>query len=108
MQHPTDPVDLFLAPHHGGKSANTAALAQWANPRHVFASSARDITTALVKIYERADTIHCTAVHGAIQTRISPDGSIQIDPYRTVHLSSGSDSLFTQRLHDSAHHLPDL
>ena len=31
-------VDLMLAPHHGGKTANTAMLYAWARPRTVIVS----------------------------------------------------------------------
>jgi competence protein ComEC len=32
------PVELMLAPHHGGRSANPAALYAWARPRAVVVS----------------------------------------------------------------------
>jgi competence protein ComEC len=35
---PDPPIDLFLAPHHGGKSANTSMLYNWAKPRTVMVS----------------------------------------------------------------------
>ena len=96
MQNQISPVDLFLAPHHGGKSANTPVLAQWASPRHVFASSGRDITPALARIYSSADSIHCTAVDGAIQARIAPNGSIQINSHRAGRQSAGPPPVVTQ------------
>jgi competence protein ComEC len=34
-------VDVLMAPHHGGKSANTSALAKWAGPRVVVSSQAK-------------------------------------------------------------------
>jgi competence protein ComEC len=37
-QQPIGPIDLFLAPHHGGKSANTWVLYEWASPRTVMVS----------------------------------------------------------------------
>ena len=81
MQHPLEPVDLLLAPHHGGKSANTPALAQWTQPRHVVASSGQDNTTALARIYDRAETIHCTAADGAIQVHVTSEGLLRIDTH---------------------------
>ncbi len=97
MKHRIAPIDLFLAPHHGGKSANTPALAKWAAPRHVFVSSGRDITPALARIYPQAEAIHCTAVDGAIQARISPGGLIQVGTHRAGHQSAGTRPLVTQR-----------
>jgi competence protein ComEC len=35
---PDPPIDVMLAPHHGGRSANPARLYDWANPRIVAAS----------------------------------------------------------------------
>lgn len=81
QQEPLDPVDLLLAPHHGGKSANTSAFAQWTRPRHVVASCGSDITPALAKIYDRAETIHCTASAGAVRVHVSPDGVLNIQTY---------------------------
>ncbi|MFO1005279.1 MAG: DNA internalization-related competence protein ComEC/Rec2 [Planctomycetaceae bacterium] len=96
MRLPISPIDLFLAPHHGGKSANTPELAKWAHPRHVFVSSGRDITPALAKIYSVADSIHCTAVEGAIHARIAPNGSIQIGSHRAGRPSTNLHPVATQ------------
>ncbi len=81
QQNPIEPVDLLLAPHHGGKSANTAAFAQWAHPRHVVASCGSDITPSLTKIYDRAETIHCTAASGAVRVHVTPNGVLDIQTY---------------------------
>ena len=81
QQDPIEPVDLLLAPHHGGKSANTAAFAQWTHPRHVVASCGSDITPALEKIYDRAETVHCTAASGAVRVHVTPDGVLDIQTY---------------------------
>jgi competence protein ComEC len=37
-QPPERPVDLMLAPHHGGKTANPSSLYDWAQPRAVVVS----------------------------------------------------------------------
>ncbi len=81
QQEPLKPVDLLLAPHHGGKSANTSAFAQWTRPRHVVASCGTDITPALARIYNRAETIHCTASNGAVRVHVSPDGVLDMQTY---------------------------
>jgi competence protein ComEC len=84
QQDPLEPIDLLLAPHHGGKSANTAAFAQWTRPRHVVASCGSDITLALAKIYDRAETIHCTATSGAVRVHVTPDGVLDIQTYNDL------------------------
>lgn len=84
QKRPIDPVDVLLAPHHGGKSANTPRLAEWARPRHVIASSSMDVIPAMTKVYDQAETIHCTAVSGAVRVQILPDGQLTI----TVHNQS--------------------
>ena len=91
QETPLEPVDLLLAPHHGGKSANTAAFAQWTRPRHVVASCANDITSALTRIYDRAETIHCTAATGAVRVHVAPDGVLSIQ----THNSSTSPGVAT-------------
>ena len=83
QQEPLDPIDLLLAPHHGGKSANTAAFAQWTRPRHVVASCGTDITPALARIYQSAETIHCTAASGAVRVHVTPDGVLEIQTHNT-------------------------
>ena len=83
QQEPLEPVDLLLAPHHGGKSANTAAFAKWTRPRHVVASCGTDITPALAKIYNGAETIHCTAASGAVRVHVTRDGVLEISTYST-------------------------
>ncbi len=81
QQEPLEPVDLLLAPHHGGKSANTAAFAKWTRPRHIVASSGTDVSPALARIYARAKTIHCTAATGAVRVHVAPDGVLDIQTY---------------------------
>lgn len=83
QQEPLEPVDLLLAPHHGGKSANTAAFARWTRPRHVVASGGTDITPTLERVYDRAETVHCTAASGAVRVHVSPDGVLEISTYNT-------------------------
>lgn len=81
LKQPLDPIDVLLAPHHGGKSANTAALAEWTRPRHVVASSGKDISPALAKIYGRAESIHCTATAGAVRMHVTPQGALGIKTF---------------------------
>jgi competence protein ComEC len=38
LQQPTEPLDVLTAPHHGSRTANSPALAAWAQPRFVIAS----------------------------------------------------------------------
>ena len=34
-KHPLPPIDILMAPHHGSRSANTPAMAEWTRPRIV-------------------------------------------------------------------------
>ncbi len=97
MQTQRPSVDLLLAPHHGGKSANTQTLADWARPKHVCVSAGRDITPGLAKIYHQADTIHCTAIDGAIHARIGSDGQIQIETHHAGRVHRFTRPIISQR-----------
>lgn len=76
-----EPVDVLMAPHHGGKSANTAELADWARPTHVIASSGVDVTGTLEKAYPLARSVLCTAQSGAIRVEISSQGQVTVEPF---------------------------
>ncbi len=76
------PVDVLMAPHHGGKSANTAEMADWARPTHVIASSGADVTATLEKTYPLAQSVLCTAAAGAIRVEISEQGQVTVKPFQ--------------------------
>ncbi|MGO8903788.1 MAG: ComEC/Rec2 family competence protein [Isosphaeraceae bacterium] len=71
-----EPIDLMLAPHHGGKSANPSWLYSWARPRAVVVSQRPSVsgTTDALSPVERGGTpLLRTWERGAIHFRWSFD-----------------------------------
>ncbi|RLS53974.1 MAG: ComEC family competence protein [Planctomycetota bacterium] len=74
---PPRPVDLLLAPHHGGRSANPPELARWAQPQRVFVSNQTDIHDRMAEIYFRSRDVYTTAREGTLTFTVSPDGELR-------------------------------
>lgn len=75
LEQSTDPVDCFLAPHHGSVSANTPQLAEWCEPSVVVVSNARGADMEyLKKTYRYSRRLHNTHQDGALILEISPSG----------------------------------
>ncbi len=76
---PDPPPDVFMAPHHGGKSANPASLYQWANPRSVIVSQ-RPLPVgsndALAPLERRDLPLWRTWRDGAIRLQWTADGIV--------------------------------
>ncbi len=71
-----EPIDLMLAPHHGGKSANPSWLYSWARPRGVIVSqrpSVSGTTDALTPLERGGTPLLRTWERGAIHFRWSFD-----------------------------------
>jgi competence protein ComEC len=71
-----EPIDLMLAPHHGGKSANPSWLYSWARPRAVIVSqrpSVSGTTDALTPLERGGIPLLRTWQRGAIHFRWSSD-----------------------------------
>jgi competence protein ComEC len=68
---PVPPPDVFLAPHHGGKSANPAWLYDWARPRVVVASQRSNSASG-------ADALALVENHGIPVLRTWREGSIHL------------------------------
>jgi len=83
LQPPRD-VDVLLAPHHGSVTANPADLARWARPEWLIASS-RDagVIERLEPRFGPATQVLATARDGAIQCRITPQGELQVETFRS-------------------------
>jgi competence protein ComEC len=74
---PAPAPDAFLAPHHGGKSANPGRLYQWAKPRFVVVSqrtTARWTTDALTPLESQGVPLARTWRDGAVHLRWSSAG----------------------------------
>lgn len=77
LQLPAQPVDVLLAPHHGGKSANTPALADWVDPKWVLVSNRTDVHDRMEEVYHRTPEVHTTSREGALTIQIAPDGELR-------------------------------
>lgn len=84
LRTPRLDTDVLLAPHHGGLKANTTDLARWATPEWVIASSSDPtVEERLAPRYGPAARVISTANRGAIRCRITPEGDLSVDPFRT-------------------------
>lgn len=82
------PVDVLLAPHHGGAKANVRRLAEWAAPRWVIVSGDRRAPVDRLRgTYGDEATILSTARSGAIVCRIDSAGNLDMRPARTEKAS---------------------
>jgi competence protein ComEC len=81
---PPRPVDVMMAPHHGGKSANLPALAAWARPRLVVAcQGSPPWPTQVPALYEARGTRYLgTWPHGAV-TLVSHRTGLVAETFRT-------------------------
>jgi competence protein ComEC len=87
-ERPIPPVDVMLAPHHGGKSANAALpgpggaalpglMAAWARPKLVVSSQRPASTDHLAAAYGGIGAEVCdTATAGAVTVRCYNDGMV--------------------------------
>lgn len=84
-QVPIPVVDVMMAPHHGGATANTMPLARWARPRLVVSAQEmpQDRQPATPELYRNLGaTFLATWAHGAITAR-SREGSLLVETYVT-------------------------
>jgi competence protein ComEC len=77
-------VDVLMAPHHGSRTANTPALAEWADPAVVISCQGRPRGgTASPEPYTpRGARFLSTQTYGAVTLRSAFDGLI-VETYRT-------------------------
>ena len=76
---PDPPPEVMLAPHHGGKSANSEALYRWARPRSVVVSQrppAVGSTDALAPLDRQGTPLWRTWRDGAIRLRWTDNGIV--------------------------------
>ncbi len=77
--HPTPPVDVLLAPHHGSPRANTREWADWSQPGWVIVSGGRDSTpVTLGECYGPGPVILSTRRHGAVSVTVAADGQMSV------------------------------
>lgn len=83
-EKPFPPVDWLMAPHHGRASGEPALSAQGFKPRFVVFSDGVDYPPSRA-LYEKADpgvTVFSTALTGAIELEVFPDGPKKYRCYR--------------------------
>ena len=77
--NPRGGVDLLLAPHHGGRKANTAGWADRVRPRFVAASAGRHVAADHLRaVYADAERVFVTAEDGAVTAVIAADGTLTV------------------------------
>lgn len=81
-------VDVLLAPHHGSRSSSSwALLAQSRNARVIFSSGylnryRHPHPSVLERYRQGRRPIFNTAVDGAVQLAVSPDGGLHVEAFR--------------------------
>ena len=84
LRSPRLDTDVLLAPHHGSIKANTTDLARWATPEWVIVSSSDPaVEERLAPRYGPAARVLSTSNRGALRCRITPDGDLLVEPFRT-------------------------
>lgn len=78
------PCDIILAPHHGSRQSDPAAIAAWCHPQHVVISRGRRPETAWTEsIYQQSGaTIYATPTTGAATFTIRA-GKIDVETFCT-------------------------
>jgi competence protein ComEC len=86
LAQPPRPVDVLMAPHHGSPAANVPALAEWARPRLVIASTGpvRRLNRVPDPYQDRGAVVISTSEHGAIHLRSSA-GQLTATTFVTRH-----------------------
>ena len=83
LKTPPVDVDIMLAPHHGSLKANPPDLARWARPEYVIVSTPEAaVSDRLMTNYGPSSQILTTAAFGAIRCHVTPEGEIQITPFK--------------------------
>jgi competence protein ComEC len=81
--HPAERIEVFQAPHHGGRTSNTTDLARWALPRYVVACNRDDVVLPrLREVYADADRILTSAGHGTVTAAIDRNGEVRMSTTR--------------------------
>ena len=83
LRTPPVDTDVLLSPHHGSLKANPLDLARWATPEYLVVSTPEaSAAERLAARYGPETQILTTATRGAIRCHISPDGQLQIVPFK--------------------------
>ncbi len=83
LKTPPIDTDVLLSPHHGSLKANPSDLARWATPEYVIVSTPEPMTSErLASRFGPETQILTTATFGAIRCHISPEGELQVTPFK--------------------------
>jgi competence protein ComEC len=84
-------IDVWLAPHHGGRSANPPELASWARARVVVAHNGIGEAHDALENYEQVGScVLGTWPHGAVMVESRP-GGFTVQTYRSRHIQDWPD-----------------
>ena len=83
LKSPPLDTDVLLSPHHGSVKANPPDLARWATPEYLVVSTPEvAVAERLATRYGPETQILTTAAQGAIRCHISPEGELQMEPFK--------------------------
>jgi competence protein ComEC len=83
LKKPPLQTDVLLSPHHGSMKANPPDLARWATPKYLIVSTPEAaVADRLAAQYGPETQILTTATCGAIRCHVSPDGQLDIQPFK--------------------------
>jgi competence protein ComEC len=81
-------LDVLMAPHHGSRTANTAALADWARPRFVVSCQGRPRSIhSPAAAYEAVGATYLTTHRDGAVTIVTRERSWWLETYRTKEVS---------------------
>lgn len=84
LRQPAWDCDVLLSPHHGSRAANPDRLNRWATPEWVVVSTHdRTAEANLLPAYSSAKQVFSTANRGATEFRITPDGKLRVETFRS-------------------------
>jgi competence protein ComEC len=85
LRSPPLTVDVLMAPHHGSKTSNIPALADWARPRVVVSCEGlpRGAQRAEEPYSQRGAHFLPTWPHGAVTIRLDRDGKMVVETFRS-------------------------
>jgi competence protein ComEC len=70
--------DVLVAPHHGGRMANTTRLAEWAQPKTVLVSCGHRVNRAHLEATYVDSRLYLTSRDGAVTVQIKPNGNMAV------------------------------
>ncbi len=82
LQQPSQPIDIFMAPHHGSKNSISTELFDWADARYaVVSTNDTDVIPRMDQLAPPKTSSLSTGNSGAITFEISPGGKIELSEF---------------------------